>query len=273
MTSHEERILELLNTSKIDGNDTNSVDFQGIVWSSITKKISSKEFLNIDFSHGDFRRVTIHNSKFTNCQFHKAKAKGLILTGSDFTGCTFEGCDFSQSKFNERSKGNLGSFVNCSFKEVNFKNAHTQSPLISHTQFLHCNFKRFDFDGARLMDCQFEGTVEETWFRPQSARSTGKWFSDFFFNPFHYENKMENIDFSHSTLNGVSFLGGIDLTKTLFPEGKEYILVKNPFEVYTNAKKVASKAMEEPDLAISIINTLYLGRVTPSQSLDFIDSN
>lgn len=239
-----------------------------------TLKLKQVLIESIDLSFADISYSLWERCNINNCIFEKTKAVEIRILASNFKNCIFRKTNFFYSYFNLNMGLDSGLISHSEFVESNLSKCIFNFPLIEQCQFVNCNLKETDFDGSRFKDCKFKGVLDSLWFRGYSQNAQKSFLG--FFNrvkPTDYLNSMDNVDFSEAKLIGVSFTDKIDLSKCIFPNNGNYLLVKNLGKVYTRMKEIISQEWsgEDKRKALALINNLYYTPNRQNQNFDLVD--
>jgi uncharacterized protein YjbI with pentapeptide repeats len=238
-------------------------------------KFVNVKFSSIDFSFCDLRNSYFENCKFENCVFKQTNMKNCYIVSSSFYDSFFYKCNLSYSFLNTNKGNNSGSFENVIFSNVNFSESRFNFPIIKKCEFIDCNLYATNFDGSQFEDCIFKGLVDSCWFRGYSTLAHKPLINLFSsFKPEKIINKMENIDFSNAKLMGVNFSYSIDLSKCMFPDTDNYILIKDLKNTFEHCKIEITTKWERKDaeMALLLINNIYYKEEKFKQKTDFIDT-
>lgn len=239
-----------------------------------TLRLKQVSIESIDFSFADISYSYWDRCNINNCIFEETKAVELRIIASNFSNCIFRKTNFFYSYFNLNIGSNSGSIISSEFVESNLSKCIFNFPLIEQCLFNDCNLKETDFDGSRFRDCKFKGVLDSLWFRGYSLNAQNSVLG--LFNkvgPIDYLNPMDNVDFSEAKLIGVSFTNKIDLSKSIFPNNDNYLLVKNLEKVYTRMKEIINQEWlgEDKRKALAFINNIYYTPNRQNQSFDLVD--
>ena len=238
--------------------------------------LKKNEFEAIDFSFADISHSEWYKCTVRNCLFEGTNLKEATFSASDFRDCVFRKANMSYSFLNLNSGKNSGSFIGSVFKEVNLSNAFFNFPLIKNCLFEDCKFSVTCFDGSRFVDCEFIGIIDSALFMGYSVYARKSILGIFNrIDPRDYPNKMENIDFSHAKLVGVSFTHDINLKNCRLPEGDEYIIIK---DLECTMKKVlmiieSEWEEEEKRLGLAMINNVYFKKNKHGKGTSIINTS
>lgn len=225
--------------------------------------------VQVDFSHAVLREVQWERCRFQDVLFHKVDADG-----SKFWTCEFDHVDFIESRLlNSLMSGALDYVHGCSYRRVRFvKNAmlatvYTKG-LFEQCEFSNCKLGKVSFDECRFIDTGFKGKLKEIFFRGAPP-----------VNPMTLPpvkvppHRMERVDFREAYMESVEFLDGIDLTSCLFPEGDDYMIIRNRERVFEEARRIVETTWEgvEQRGALMLIDYSYLSERKKGQPLEFMD--
>lgn len=230
-------------------------------------------FNDIDFSFADFDYTYWESCMFVNCIFLSTSFVKSSFKACDFDSNEFEKADFSESFLSLNIGENSGSFQKIRFLKCNFNKAIFRFPVISDCIFEHCRLNEIDFDGSRMKNVKFIGRFDSGWIRGYSLFAKKR--SNFFLkkiNPLDYPNSMDNVDFSASDLEDITFSHDVDLSKCSFPIGEQYLLVKHLEKTYSCVKMVIEKEWkgEYKRVGLFMIDNHYYSKEKQRMNIDFI---
>lgn len=163
------------------------------------------------FSDRKLDRFSAIKSEFTECRFEHLYVHDSLEFGGATTPSHYLACSFDHSYLRADANIGLARFVRCSFRDV-----HLYKWFTSGADFVECVFS------GQLRDCTFD-------VRPFDHPSVPT-----------RRGVFEGNDFREAELAGVSFRGGIDLSKQLLPEGPRYVVITNAGERLKEALKLVS---------------------------------
>ena len=94
---------------------------------------------------GEFRKIDIRKSRFTNCTFTHCD-----FEKASFVDVIFEACDFSNSKFSE------AYFERCQFSHCKCIGVDMSLTMIKSTKFEQSNFTYSSFNQTKMLDVFFD---------------------------------------------------------------------------------------------------------------------
>jgi len=156
---------------------------------------------------------------FVRVDLSRQRGSSLHVAG----GSRFVECDFSNVRF--RNSAQLGGRDQSVYERCSFDGAALHG-CGANVRMVGCTFRNArltDWFGTalELVDCQFDGCKIERskfWGRPHGIPPNV---------PDRPHNEFVGNDFSRADLRGVSFAGGIDLTKQKMPLARNYLMVRD----------------------------------------------
>jgi uncharacterized protein YjbI with pentapeptide repeats len=258
----------------------NRMDLRGLeLISTREDKLCFKKSIlkNVDLSYSDLRFIEWDKCIFENVYFEGSNLKQSTFTSSKFINCVFKKTNISVSYLASSWGLDSGHFIDCQFIESNLSESVLHFPVIENCIFASSNLHATEFDGSRFKDCTFGGLVDSPFFRGYSRYTEnflGKYLGGY--NKKKHCNKMINVDFSQAVMRDVVFSDGIDLTKTKFPQGEEYIFIKDIASTFKRVRKIIDTSWEGEDkrVGLFLIDNWYYSK-NPNkleQASDFIDA-
>lgn len=116
--------------------------------------------ISTSLSNSSFESTRWNETRFLDCIFHKARFSGCDFGGASISAAmddtVFEECTFAEGRFTAKSLlqqlgGSRTKFVNCTFRDCEFK-----SVTLRAARFSSC-----DFQGTRFRDCDMKGSSFE----------------------------------------------------------------------------------------------------------------
>lgn len=238
-------------------------------------KVRSSIIESVDFSFSDISYSVWEKCNISNCLFEEVSAKEIHIVASNFLNCNFKKANLAYSYMNKNIGTDSGSYIGVSFDEANLSECIFCFPIIKNCRFLNCNLKATNFDGSRMENCQFIGEVNSPWFRGYSTTAQKSLLG--LFNKVDtkkYPNRMQNVDFSEAKLIGVSFSNSIDLSKCIFPEDNDYIIINNLKYTMEKARYIIESEWQGEDKrrGMLLIESVYFKKDKQDQSKDIIDT-
>jgi uncharacterized protein YjbI with pentapeptide repeats len=176
---------------------------------------------DVDLSYSNFSSAWLEGNRFENC----------VFIGGDFSdtsdhGSMFDRCVFAKCKFKLAALGYDGSqFRNCTFKESNFQRTNFIRAEFVNTEFLQCRLKGIDFNASSFENCNFEGLLNDVWFRGTFPLESD---SQHFGQP--KINKMLNVSFENAELRNLTFSNGCDLSSVKIKNNGRYFKYGNWYQ-------------------------------------------
>lgn len=236
-----------------------------------------KTIINESFKlESPFKSEFVSNKKLVNCSFDKCDFSEYRFTNCHFEDCVFKTCNLNHASIALNSGYKSGSFIRCLFDKCKLKATSFRFPVIDNCEFRNCVLNETDFDGSRFSNTKFIGVLDSCWFRGYSEYAR-KWvFGPFYqIDPKKVRNEMKHVDFSLAKLVGITFSHQIDLSNCVFPEGPEYVFVRDLQGIMNRAVDIINKTWQNPEeieMAIGTIDVLYRNKDMEGQKNDFIDS-
>ncbi len=189
------------NLSPFELLEKNILDFRGLFLDGIKIKKAIVEYA--DFSFSSFKTTWIENSVFNKCIFNNVNFSNFSDHGNRFIDCNFLSCKFIHS-----SIGYEGSnFSKCTFDNCNFQKSIFIRTEFIGTKFINCKIKNLDFNASFFEDCDFEGLIENVWFRGNFPLTSDiKEFGQ------PKRNEMLNVSFEKAELRDVTFSDSCNLS-------------------------------------------------------------
>ncbi len=133
-------------------------------------KLSGLDCSDSDFVQADFRRATIKEVYFENCDLMGSNFQKAKLISIDFTGADFTGADFFQV-FAEEINCNQAILVSCNFDRAklvrssfigaDLRGADLRGADLSNSDFAGADLTEVNLTGAKLDWCNFAGAILE----------------------------------------------------------------------------------------------------------------
>lgn len=152
--------------------------------------------------------VQVFESELRECLFEDMKIGQASWGSGQKQSCYFE-CSFNRTRMGMKSPG-FAKFERCSFEDVVIRDMHTGA--------------------LDLIGCRVSGTLTDAIItaRPESFQV------DMYGRE---RNVIEGNDLSEANLVGVSFRGGVDLTRNRMPSGPNYLTVLDGRRVLGSVKE------------------------------------
>jgi uncharacterized protein YjbI with pentapeptide repeats len=199
---------------ELNGRTVRDTDLRGFPFAECGK-ISRLRAEGLDLSWSQFKDAWVEASIFRETLFDHANLKGVADHGNQFDNCQFLRADFSGA-----SLGHKGSrYSRCTFDRCRFTKCGFVRPIFEDCSFLNCGFESIDFGASSFARCRFVGPVRNVWFRDGFPHRE---LENDFGAP--TVNTMDRVDFSDATLWGVTFSGGVDLTRIILPRDEQHYL-------------------------------------------------
>lgn len=187
----------------------------------------SREKKTLRLTDADCRQATISGSYDSvyitaelvdSCTFDKFTVKEGQLSPYPVQ-TVFRNCTFRKCRFRMQSVG-WARFENCVFEDIDWRKT-----FMFKTDIVNCKFI-----GGRLLDLVING---------ESGGRHGE--------PLHV-NQIEDNDFSQTSLEGVGFRRGVDLTKQVLPTGPGYIYWPDAGEAMVKARAALDMLPDDSEL-------------------------
>ena len=198
------------------------------------------------------RVIAIGRATLRNVDFRKVRFDRFFLTG-----CLFLSCDFRGIRLDASFQPLFSASPRSYFRDCHFDGADMRRVRPEHARFERCTFDDANLDGwhtdrAEFVECRFAGRLGRVTFsaRPSSegVRATRRERNDFRGN-----------DFLDADLDGVTFVGGIDLDEQRLPASDEIVVRVDRFERrIANARREVRRwdYPEERDAALAMLDAL-----------------
>ena len=178
------------------------------------------KFIKCDFSNSSFMASNaiywIKGKTFIDSTFSKTTFNALAEHGNKFYNCSFENINFKNAILGYDSS----CYTNCTFKKVKF--GAFIKPQFKYCKFIDCDFYNVDFQASSFEHCEFVGKLENVWFRGGfPTDSQKKEFGD------AKPNRMINVSFENATLHDVTFSDNCDLSTIALPRQGQYLFFDN----------------------------------------------
>jgi fluoroquinolone resistance protein len=145
----------------------------------------------------------LEGNYFENCVFVQADFSDASDHGDTFERCVFLKCTFKLAVI-----GYDGSqFRNCLFRESGFQKTNFIRGEFVHTDFVNSRLRGIDFSASSFEDCNFEGLLDNVWFRGTFAY--GLQVKEFGQPKL---NTMLNVSSENADLRNLTFSNGCDLS-------------------------------------------------------------
>lgn len=262
------KLSSLVKEQKIEANGHSFTQKKGSL------KLKNCKLVSIDFSYSDISYADFEKITIEDCLFKETRAKEIKVVASSILNTVFEKTDFSYSFMGENVGSDSGKFINVQFIETNLKECIFCFPLIHECVFENCNFKATNFNGSRMKNCNFIGKIDSAWFKGYAVNLQKSILV--FFNrvdPLQYPNTMENIDFSKAILIGVSFSDSIVLSKCIFPNDPNILIVSDfPKKIIIARNQISEEWTGEfKHIGIHMIDNVYYKKEYHNQDISIID--
>lgn len=189
---------------------------------------------------GADRVIAIGRATLRNVDFRKVRFDRFSLTG-----CLFLSCDFRGLRLDASFQPLFSASPRSYFRDCHFDGADLRRVRPEHARFERCTFDDANLDGwhadrAEFVECRFAGRLGRVIFaaRPsrEGARATGRRSNDFRGN-----------DFIDADLDGVTFVGGIDLDQQRLPPSDERVVRLDRFEQRTASARREVRRWDYPE--------------------------
>ncbi|MEU6715641.1 hypothetical protein ABZ897_29615 [Nonomuraea sp. NPDC046802] len=172
--------------------------------------------------------LILHNSHLENVDFSGLKLRYLdIGKGSVLNRCNFSGLRVeSWPTFGSGKQPTI--YRECTFDGMVIGGGGAGRVTFSQCSFQRVKIKDYRFTDAEFIECSFSGILRSIIF---SARPAAGDFS-------RKQNEFYGNDFVDANLDDVSFRGGIDLDRQMWPHGQEYFIMRGAEQIIARARQV-----------------------------------
>lgn len=214
--------------------------------------IKGKVFEEIDFSYVDFSHCRIERCIFRNCLFQYT-----IFTNITEDRCEFSDCVFYKGKMNGWI-GLWGSlYRNITFDRIKLSSIIMYYPDFENCQFINCNLKRTEFNGAILNHVEFVGLLSDAWFKGRYIMSDIT-LPEYFDARRMYQLNPMVVDFSKAEITYCMFTDECDLTKVVLPKDGKHYLMEDIKKVKDYVNMFCENLKEDEKRYFRIIKAAYL---------------
>lgn len=269
-STYSSLVSNLFDISKVKGLKKNNGrwDLRGV---GLPEGLHLKNtvFEGVDFTSSDFHNSTWKECTFKDVIFDNVQARYNKFWACEFKDCRFQKSDLSYSLLNGALDSKSGAFINVTFITSNLLHTVYGFPIVSGCVFDGCKLDKVDFNGCRFETCKFIGKLNEVIFRGVPLVNKA-----LFPSLLVERNRMINVDFRQSTLKSVMFIDEIELDQCFFPEGPNYIVIKNKRSlIFDKARKIIDSTWSGVNrtIGLALIDQYYMSERNKVLKYEVID--
>ena len=184
--------------------------------------------------------------------------KGKVFEEIDFSYVDFSHCRIERCIFRNCWIGLWGSlYRNITFDQIKLSSIIMYYPDFENCQFINCNLKRTEFNGAILNHVEFVGLLSDAWFKGRYIMSDIT-LPEYFDARRMYQLNPMVVDFSKAEITYCMFTDECDLTKVVLPKDGKHYLMEDIKKVKDYVNMFCENLKEDEKRYFRIIKAAYL---------------